>query len=161
MKTSAKEGSPMLDCSLNTAIFRTASSSLPRRSTSSGILMLSILVWISGKSLYAQTLALIVINGAQCVADKPITISPSDIEDIGQSLSACRLAACGLRLAANAFTSEITFYVGLIRQFLRRWLPAFTPPLGLINCFACKGFLVYRVYEQLLLHNLYQQSDYM
>lgn len=37
MKTSAKEGSPMFVWSLKTAIFRTASSSLPRRSTSSEI----------------------------------------------------------------------------------------------------------------------------
>ncbi len=42
MKTSAKDGSPMTDCSLKTAILRTESSLLPRRSTISGMLMFSI-----------------------------------------------------------------------------------------------------------------------
>ena len=42
MKTSTNDGSPMADCNLKTAIFRTESSSLPSRCTRSGILMLSI-----------------------------------------------------------------------------------------------------------------------
>ena len=41
MKMSANEGSPILDWSLNTAILRTASSSLPSLSTSSETLILS------------------------------------------------------------------------------------------------------------------------
>lgn len=39
MKTSAKDGSPITDCSLKTAILRTESSSAPRRWTMSGMLM--------------------------------------------------------------------------------------------------------------------------
>ena len=46
IKTSAKDGSPILLWSLKTAILRTASSSLPRRSTSSAALLFSIAMFL-------------------------------------------------------------------------------------------------------------------
>jgi hypothetical protein len=53
MNTSANEGSPMFDCSLKTAILRTASSSLPRRSTSSGTLTVSMPAKFAGSPVQA------------------------------------------------------------------------------------------------------------
>lgn len=54
MKMSAKDGSPMLPCSLNAAILRTASSSLARRVTRSEglrVSMLSVVLRYTGKGI--------------------------------------------------------------------------------------------------------------
>lgn len=58
---SAKEGSPMADCSLKTAILRTESSSLPSRCTRSGTLMSPMVSGCRDGDLAACTLCLDVV----------------------------------------------------------------------------------------------------